>query len=382
MDVLSWRRLDLTDDALKADVKKDMERNVVTEAKGKEADPFAPEFLSQTAYWLLSRNLLDYKPDIILIERQRWRSSSSSAIQQWTVRVNSLEAMLWAILTALRAESYRQDMSVDSVHGKNYDIVAVDPKRVGAYWLDGDSSATSPAITKTEVVEEDDLDEEIDDSLPQASVAPTKKLSRGKAEKKAKIKILRTWLNKKAPSTSLSVGMGADVGDVIHRPIIDFSFQNQPEDTRTDAEITRQTFLYATDSPLEQVKRAERVGKNTIRTEDVKKVDDLADCLLQAAAYVAWAENRTVLQAHFEMFRTAVEEKVGKKVKAIDAGGLEEKPSHKLKGSHQAQKHQAGVSPEAGTDFETLLAAALDKLPGDRGKKKPLKARKQKAIES
>jgi len=69
-------------------------------------------------------------------------------------------------------------------------------------------------------------------------------------------------------------------------------------------------------------------------------------------------------------------------VKAIDAGGLEEKPSHKLKDSHQTQKHQAGVSPEAGTDFETLLAAALDKLPGDSGKKKPLKARKQKAIES
>jgi cruciform cutting endonuclease 1 len=383
MDILSWRRLDLTDDALKANVNKDLEADIVTNAKGTEADPFAPEFLSQTAYWLLSRNLLRYKPDVILIERQRWRSSSSSAIQQWTVRVNSLEAMLWAILTALRAESNQAD-TPKNFHRGDFTMFAMDPKRVGAYWLDDELPAKSPAWREPKVSEEDDLDEEVEDDgdgsfnsiSSKASARPKKKLSRGKAEKKAKIQLLRSWLNNEEPSTSLSMDAGADEGDIAQRPFINFSFHDHPTNPRKDAETTRQTFLYATD-PLSG--RAKRAQKSQIRTEDVKKVDDLADCLLQAAAYVAWAQNRAELQTQFALFKALVKERMGQKLEPGNAGSLMDGAANGLQSASKIKKQKAFTekdkSPEPGTEFESLLAAALQELQLDHRKEQSQKSR-------
>ena len=387
MDVLSWRRLDLTDDSLKASVKGDMQKNLVNEAKGKETDPFAPEFLSQTAYWLLSRNLLLYQPDVILIERQRWRSSSSSAIQQWTVRVNSLEAMLWAILTALRAEANLPDTPKSVAQRKNFSIYAVDPKRVGTYWLDDESPATESSSKKTKIAEKEQLDEEVDedesalsdDSPRRPTTTPTKKLSRGKAEKKAKIQLLRTWLNDKNPSTSLSLRIDEDEANSTSKPAINFSFHDQPGDPRNDAETTRQTLLYATDTPSARATRAQNSQGIQIRTEDVKKVDDITDCLLQAAAYVAWTENRAKLQTQFVSFKSTVEEMVPKELKTSKTRALEngaKAESQSGRGKKKQQKFtEEEESSDAITEFEALLAAAVKTV---KSEKQPGKSRKTK----
>jgi cruciform cutting endonuclease 1 len=61
-------------------------------------------------------------PDVILIERQRFRSGSSASILEWTIRVNMLENMLHAILHTLAPPG-------------TVVVASVNPKAVLAYWM-------------------------------------------------------------------------------------------------------------------------------------------------------------------------------------------------------------------------------------------------------
>ncbi|KAK3066672.1 hypothetical protein LTR53_016882, partial [Teratosphaeriaceae sp. CCFEE 6253] len=90
------------------------------------ASVFTPAELSKTAY-RVTRELLKYKPTAILIERQRFRSGGAAAIQEWTVRVNMLESMLWACLQTLRESSGPRTESFPTTH-------EVNPARVAAFW--------------------------------------------------------------------------------------------------------------------------------------------------------------------------------------------------------------------------------------------------------
>ncbi|KAF2692267.1 ribonuclease H-like protein [Lentithecium fluviatile CBS 122367] len=339
MEVTSWRRLDLTDQALRSNVEKNLDTDVVTEAGGKDTDPFAPEFLSQTAYWLLRRNLLYYEPDVVLIERQRWRSSSSSAIQQWTVRVNSLEAMLWAVFTTLQAEFKLLPERERKLHKRPMFMFAVDPKRVSSYWLGEDSikdiRSPSRASGKEELIDEGDLEAEDGAGAappPEAGSKPAKKVTKSLATKKAKIQLLRAWLEANKTSTTGS--------DPLHRPTVNLSFRDQGKNPRVDAETTRQTVLYYTDPPSERSKRTQ------IRKDDAKKVDDLTDCLLQAAAWVAWEDSRRLLRLQFNEFGTELEEKLGRKLITWDCDNL----VYKAVGGMQGHKGTKELEEETGIE--------------------------------
>lgn len=76
-----------------------------------EADPattpvlmedFSPARLSALAVDLILNRLLPLRPDVVTLEQQRFRQMGGSGVYEWTLRVNSLESMLYAVLTLLR----------------------------------------------------------------------------------------------------------------------------------------------------------------------------------------------------------------------------------------------------------------------------------------
>lgn len=288
MRILAWRRLDVVDEVSKAtsdavspqspDIQPPSNSIAKSVDEGEDSEgPYTPGALSTTAYTLVKNTLLPHKPDIILIERQRWRSMGSPSIQQWTVRVNTLEGMFWAILTALRGRATHV-----------YDVFGVDPKRVGHFWLgqeietetESSTAKKKPKASKTKskkAIKQADGEEidvgpegEVEEVLENNKTATaTKKLSRSKAEKKAKIQLLRSWLTKSKPSVESK-----------DSPVLEFAF-NEESGTVKDA-----------------LCETEKKGKGKSKI----KMDDVTDCFLQAAAWVAWEGNRVrVLRGIEEM---------------------------------------------------------------------------------
>ncbi|KAL2160188.1 hypothetical protein VTH06DRAFT_1844 [Thermothelomyces fergusii] len=72
------------------------------EEKDKDGEAYSPAALSALTAHLVRTRLLPLRPTHVLIERQRFRNRGGAAVTEWTLRVNSLEAMLHAALAALR----------------------------------------------------------------------------------------------------------------------------------------------------------------------------------------------------------------------------------------------------------------------------------------
>lgn len=205
-----------------------------------DASVFTPSLLSKTARSITQDLLATYNPSHILVERQRFRSGGASAVQEWTLRVNMLESMIWASLETLR--SVQKSNVFPQAH-------EVSPARVANFWC-------------PDAIEERTA---IDDTLfanPLRAVTAPKE--RKKIEKKDKIAVVRSWLAAiKAPkSTAIDVQLELSP-DVL-------AIANDFDNTTTD-------------------------GRRRSKDENGSsgsKLDDLADCLLQGAAWVRWEENR------------------------------------------------------------------------------------------
>lgn len=102
-------------------------------------DDFGPAALSSLAVDVVRTQLLPLRPTHVLLERQRFRSGGGSAVLEWTVRVNTLEAMLYAVFGTLRSLG-----QWDGV------VAGVEPKRVGPFLLD---EADDPLLSGRDTVE-------------------------------------------------------------------------------------------------------------------------------------------------------------------------------------------------------------------------------------
>ncbi|KAL9576065.1 MAG: hypothetical protein Q9212_007414 [Teloschistes hypoglaucus] len=122
----SWARLDVTasDTSSEDDPKKNEES-------------LSPPTYASQAYNLLTRTLLPLNPTHILIERQRYRSMGGSSVQEWTLKVNMLEAMLYATLFTLKQQGVWTG-----------EVVPISPAKVGKYWLSGKSEKGKKLDTK------------------------------------------------------------------------------------------------------------------------------------------------------------------------------------------------------------------------------------------
>jgi cruciform cutting endonuclease 1 len=199
-----------------------------------ENDSYTPSALSATALSLVKSTLLPHKPSTILIERQRFRSANAAAVQEWTLRVNLLEGMIWAVLRSL---GYGE--------GGEIGVESVNPARVAGFWVQGPG--------------------------------------KGKVEKRDKVEIVGKWLEDDS-------GVRCE----------------------GKAERVRGAFLgklRGVDRVKQRVKMAGfgPAGGANGKEEDIGKLDDLADCLLQVAAWVKWRDNRRVLAGMLDDEKTVVE---------------------------------------------------------------------------
>ncbi|KAF2101055.1 mitochondrial resolvase Ydc2, partial [Rhizodiscina lignyota] len=219
--VQAWKRVSLMDLSPTSASPKD------NSTDPEAIDPFHPRELSRLAYNLATDILLPYSADTILIERQRFRSGGAAAVQEWTVRVNMLESMLWAVLRTLEADSKNA-----SGMGTSFPAVwDVSPARVGTFWVHGSGNGNR------------------DSSIPTTR----------KVDKRDKIDFLRRWIAN--PERTIDLRFGREV------------------------ESLRDAFIQD-NHPKRRATAARR---------DIGKLDDLADCLLQAAAWVQWEANRQLI---------------------------------------------------------------------------------------
>lgn len=201
--------------------------------KETKKEPFDPQTFAQHAQTLIA-DLLTHSPTQILIERQRFRSMGGSSVQEWTLRVNMFESMLYAVLHTYSA--------LGLWHGS---VFSVAPAKVNSFWLGKD------------------LD--LRDSSTEAGLMmimgkkKTKKKKEGNKKsaksKVAKIELVERWLREEGEGVVEFMGEAKKVG----RRYLD--------------------------------KRGVKRGGG----EDIGKLDDLADCLLQGMAWVRWEENRVAI---------------------------------------------------------------------------------------
>ncbi|KAJ6103894.1 hypothetical protein N7486_004116 [Penicillium sp. IBT 16267x] len=147
-ELQAWRRLSVLDglSALSnpnTSPVSDSDSEFSSDPITKEKESYSPNTYASTAYNLLTTLISTYNPTHILIERQRFRSAGSSAVQEWTLRVGVFEGMLYAILHTLR-----QERGLDGIF-----VEGVEPKRVVGFWDEIGAGGTGNGIGIGEALE-------------------------------------------------------------------------------------------------------------------------------------------------------------------------------------------------------------------------------------
>lgn len=209
----------------------------------KQANPAAymPSSYASATYRFITDILQKYDPTHILIEQQRFRSGGGSAVAEWTIRVGIFEAMLHATLRTLQEE--RKDKL--NLHT----VTSVNPARTARFWLEGNRILDNP-------------------------LGP-KKIT-GREGKQAKIDT---------------------VGHSFLRPE-----DNLVQVDTAQAKAMQAAFLerwLATSKGAKRFKPPKRVSSaeksQVIMGPKLSKLDDLADCLLQAIAWLEWQHTRELV---------------------------------------------------------------------------------------
>ncbi|KAM7204829.1 Mitochondrial resolvase Ydc2 / RNA splicing MRS1 domain containing protein [Rhypophila sp. PSN 637] len=120
VQVGTWKRLAL-------DVRSSHDTTTTTDSdpETRTTEDFSPAQMAKMALSFVQSHILPLDPTHILIERQRYRSASSPAITNWTIRVNSLEAMIYSMLAVYK--------SLGKFHGE---VIPVTPRSVATFLLD------------------------------------------------------------------------------------------------------------------------------------------------------------------------------------------------------------------------------------------------------
>lgn len=257
--IRAWQRLSMSDirsapaPELLADVPPaglDTSETLASKVVTKEI--FDPPTLSAIAHTLLRKHLLTLSPTIILIERQRFRSMGGASVLEWTIRVNMLENILHAVLYTLKAEGLWDG-----------EVRCILPGRVGPFWVgEMDAENNKLALNEREALSEEDF---------MGGGRKMTKPSRAKAAKAhnkgLKMDLVRSWL---------------EAGDVL-------TLGTEAVQSMADA------YKEKWDRGPGGRKKISTEPSKEVKKEEISKLDDLADCLLQGMAWMKWEENKKAL---------------------------------------------------------------------------------------
>ncbi|KAL0470361.1 mitochondrial resolvase Ydc2 [Neurospora intermedia] len=277
----------------------------VSNIDGKNTDAvsenFAPNAMADMAYRLITEHILPQKPTHILIERQRFRTANAAGIFEWTVRVNMLESMIYAILRVMQNRGEFKGV-----------VVAVPPKRVVNYLIDkyGHEIPTprdlmSPnrvkmkpkskrgfSRLKNEISPEEDKDDELLNPFEEPINVDEKETNKKiKDVKKARMCLLGSWLKNQE-----KLGLG----NREMQRMADYFVRAVPVAVNNLLSLTKQKLRNsAVEMPApadlpgslgvgtlmgKREERTERVTKG----EHIDKMDDLCDSVTQGLAWLEW----------------------------------------------------------------------------------------------
>lgn len=226
-----------------------------------QRESFSPRTYAVHAYTLLKSLLttdtLSPGPTHLLIEQQRFRSAGSAAVTDWALRVGVFEGMLHAVAETLKRE-----------RGLNLRVETVNPKRVVGYWLPDSDSKKGGGTSEAEPARKDG----------------GKRTAR--EVKKAKINVVARWLKnvgsraRSLPISSLQLaGVATDV-----QPTVD-AYLSKSKSKAKEPRLSTE--------PKEAMASLSHKNKAaTIKGVQLSKLDDLADSLLQAIAWLRWRQTR------------------------------------------------------------------------------------------
>ncbi|KAI9749172.1 MAG: GET complex subunit get1 [Chaenotheca gracillima] len=263
--ILAWKRIAVVPRAPSPASPRDSLEGDTKAGKKPPKESFEPSIFASHAYDLLTKILLPHTPTRILIERQRYRSMGSASIQEWTVRVNMFEGMLYAVLRTLQGMSEWKGT-----------VEAVSPARVVAFWVGEDGVRSQSSATK--VSESED-----------GGKVRKRRAKTAKAKSKGdKIDLVGRWLrDREILRFDTSGGQSSKMRDAYL-----LKWQGKGKSRGQKVTVDRIGL-----SPSDILKEE---GENGALVEDEKeeigKLDDLADCLLQAMAHVRWQDNRRKLE--------------------------------------------------------------------------------------
>ncbi|KJR84002.1 uncharacterized protein SPSK_00288 [Sporothrix schenckii 1099-18] len=214
---------------------------------------FSSPVLAAAAARLVRDRLLPLSPTHVLIERQRFRSGGAAAVLEWTVRVNSLEAMLHGIF------AYRQLGRRSTAENTVQAVQAVSPQRASRFLLQGGmgGSSVSPPPPSTRKTKEKDIKD-----VKEAFVAG----------------LLRT------PGPTLAYD--ESIGGMVDAYLV-----------RWDAKQSRGRGRSkdATNKAEDDTPKSPPTLTST-KQPALSKIDDLADCVAQGLIWLEWEANKTTLR--------------------------------------------------------------------------------------
>lgn len=259
---------------------------------------FAPNAMADMAYRLITEHILPKNPTHILIERQRFRTANAAGIFEWTVRVNMLESMIYAILEVMKARGEFKGV-----------VVAVPPKRVVNYLVDKyereipePSELHKPRRSRPKRVpakmlpvdeispEEDQDDELLNPFAEPVNVDDKEVKAKIKDVKKARMLLLASWFRNQE-KLGLATKEMQRMAEYFVRaaPPTVYSLNLTKQKLKNDAVIMPEP----KDLPKslgvgtlmgKRMERTERVTKG----EHIEKMDDLCDSVTQGLAWMEW----------------------------------------------------------------------------------------------